>query len=257
MVISASRKPAASRPAASLINDATLHDCSRVTEPIPAPSPMRGSCSILPRLALTNRLDICVGSAGGACRERHPSPSHPSNDSKKIHSAEWHLLENGKMIKSGSCSRPTHDLQSTTLVWGCFLGGLRLGCNLSKRLRRTLNSKRSWREPSEDHCPPNFRFRLRSWTSPHNRSRANPERGAKQRPPRRPHEEYRDKRQHQQRFPKPRFRAALIVDVEQQCEEGSHFHTLASSTPKHMPNRRNPPAATKPTATQRRTADRE
>jgi hypothetical protein len=100
-------------------------------------------------------------------------------------------------------------------------------------------------------------LKLRSDVSPHNRSMANAEHGAKQRPPRRPQEEYKDKRQHQQRLSKSWLRVAFIVDIEQQREKRSHFITLASSTPKPTPNINRPLAATTPVATQRRTADRE
>ena len=140
-----------------------------------------------------------------------------------------------------------------------FSERLWLVCNLSKRLRRNLHWRRSWREPSENLCPTKSGLRLRSRTktSPHNGSGTNAEYGAKQRTPRRPHEEYKDKCEHQKRFAKSRLSAAFVVDIEQQCQERSHFSTLSSSTPKPTPNRRSPAAATMPTAIQRRTADRE
>ena len=105
--------------------------------------------------------------------------------------------------------------------------------------------------------PTTLRLRLGSSISSHNRSRTNAEHGAKQRTPRRPQEEYEDKGKNQERLAKSWLRTAFVVDIEQQCEERSHFSTLASSTPKPTPNIRKPLAAIKPTATQRRTADRE
>jgi hypothetical protein len=100
-------------------------------------------------------------------------------------------------------------------------------------------------------------LKLRSDVSPHNRSMANAEHGAKQRPPRRPQKEYEDQRKHQECFAKSRLGVTFVVDVEQHRKPRSHFNTLASSTPKPRPDAKRPLAAITPTATQRRTADRE
>jgi hypothetical protein len=134
---------------------------------------------------------------------------------------------------------------------------LRLEYRLNRRLHRNLDWRRSSREACEALHPTRCRLNLRSSVSPHNRSRANAEYWAKQRSPRRPQEDNEDKRKHQKRLPKSRLRFAFIIDIEQQCEERSHFNTLASSTPKLTPNTSRPLAAITPIATQRRTADRE
>jgi hypothetical protein len=132
---------------------------------------------------------------------------------------------------------------------------LRLGRSLNGRLRWRFN--RSWRSCDLFQVFYPASFRLRSSISPHNRGRTNAENGAKQRSPRRPQEEYENKRKHQKRFSKSWLCVAFIIDIEQQCEERSHFNTLASSTPRPTPNIKRPLAAITPTATQRRTADRE
>ena len=130
---------------------------------------------------------------------------------------------------------------------------LGLGRSLNRGLRWNLNWSWSCCEVFEALYPP--RVRLRGSIRPHNRSRTNTEHGAKQRSPRRPQEENEGKHKHQKRFPKSRLRVAFIIDIEQQCEERSHFNTLASSTPKLTPNTSRPLAAITPIATQRRTAD--
>jgi hypothetical protein len=90
-----------------------------------------------------------------------------------------------------------------------------------------------------------------------NPTRANSEFGTEQRSPGRPQEQDKDKRQHQESFAESGLRTAFMVDIEQQRHERSHFSTLEIRTPKLTPNIRRPLATTTPTATQRRTADRE